>query len=446
LKGGLAVSETEMMATTVLQEAKPLTEVIYSNAQGFVQQGQYIFDALWNIAVPAEKKIKEIEEGIEPEFVEVITDGDKAVRIILEFARSVKNEALLLMPHSKTMIRADKLGLWNYLIDAAENGAQVKIICPLSDENTKIVKRISDSSNNIKILNGPQTESGIFIADGIRYFSVEDKDVNAEEVSEAISMMIYSNSRKGVSLFKSFFDALWIQMDLYEKLKMHEKAQKEFINIAAHELRTPIQPILGFSELLQDLVHKEPERAYVESIVRNARRLRVLTEQILDLTRIESYQNLILKKELFNLNESILTAIEDAKRYNNKLGLVESTTKFHYTPTDRIMVFADKNRIYQVVSNLLANAVKFNEKNGEVFISAERLDNKIVVKVRDTGCGIDSDILPKLFTKFITKSNKGTGLGLYISKFIIESHGGIIKGENNKDEKGATFTFVLPLE
>ena len=95
---------------------------------------------------------------------------------------------------------------------------------------------------------------------------------------------------------------------------------------------------------------------------------------------------------------------------------------------------------------MLANAVKFNEKNGEVFISAERLDNKIVVKVRDTGCGIDSDVLPKLFTKFITKSNKGTGLGLYISKFIIESHGGIIKGENNKDEKGATFTFILPLE
>jgi two-component system, OmpR family, sensor histidine kinase VicK len=445
LKGWLSVSETEMITTRVLQEAKPLTEVIHSNAQDFVQQGQYIFDALWNKAIPAEQKIKEIEEGIEPEFVEVITDGSKAARIIMEFARSVKNEALILMPHSKSMIRADKLGLWNYLVGAAEKGAQVRIICPLSDENSKIVKRLSDSSSNIKILNGQQTESGIFIADGRKYFSLEDRDVNAKEISEAISTMIYSNSKKGANLLRSFFDALWIQMDLYEKLKTHENAQKEFINIAAHELRTPIQPILGFAEVLRELIRKEPERAYIESILRNARRLQTLTEQILDVTRIESHRNLILKKELFDLNESIMTSIEDAKRYNDKLGLVVST-KFIYTPTDRIMVFADKSRIHQVLSNLLANAVKFNDKNGEVLISAERLDNEVVVKVKDTGCGLNSDILPKLFTKFMTKSDRGTGLGLYVSKYIIESHGGVIKGENNKDGKGATFTFVLPLE
>jgi signal transduction histidine kinase len=257
--------------------------------------------------------------------------------------------------------------------------------------------------------------------------------------------MIYSNSKKGANLLRSFFDALWIQMDLYEKLKTHGNAQKEFINIAAHELRTPIQPILGFAEVLRELIRKEPERAYIESILRNARRLQTLTEQILDVTRIESHRNLILKKELFDLNESIMTSIEDAKRFNDKLGLVAST-KFIYTPTDRIMVFADKSRIHQVLSNLLANAVKFNDKNGEVLISAERLDNEVVVKVKDAGCGLNSDILPKLFTKFMTKSDRGTGLGLYVSKYIIESHGGMIKGENNKDGKGATFTFVLPLE
>lgn len=141
---------------------------------------------------------------------------------------------------------------------------------------------------------------------------------------------------------------------------------------------------------------------------------------------------MILKKELFDLNESIMTAIEDTKRYNDKLGLVAST-KFIYTQTEQIMVFADKSRIHQVLSNLLANAVKFNDKNGEVFISTERLDNEVVVKVKDTGCGLNSDVLPKLFTKFVTKSDRGTGLGLYISKYIIESHGGMKKGENNKD-------------
>jgi signal transduction histidine kinase len=445
IRGNFGVSDDEYMAIATIEKEKPITHVIYSNAEQIVRQHQYLFETLWDKAVPAEQKIREIEEGIEPEFVEVITDGNKAARIIMELARSVKNEALILMPHSKTMIRADKLGLWNHLVDAAEKGAQVRIICPLSDENSKIVKRLSDSSSNIKILNGQETESGIFIADGMKYFSVENRDVNAEEVSEAISMMIYSNSKKGANLFRSFFDALWIQMDLYEKLKIHENAQKEFINIAAHELRTPIQPILGFAQVLQELIRKDPERAYIESILRNARRLQTLTEQILDVTRIESYRNLILKKELFDLNESIMTAIEDTKRYNDKLGLIAST-KFIYTPTEQIMVSADKSRIHQVLSNLLANAVKFNDKNGEVFISTERLDNEVVVKVKDTGCGLNSDILPKLFTKFVTKSDRGTGLGLYISKYIIESHGGMIKGENNKDGKGATFTFVLPLE
>jgi signal transduction histidine kinase len=445
IRGNFGVSDDEYMAIATIEKEKPITHVIYSNAEQIVRQHQYLFETLWNKAVPAEQKIKEIEEGIEPEFVEVITDGSQAARIILEFAGSVKNEALIIMPHSKTMIRADKIGLWNYLVDAAEKGAQVRIICPLSDENSKIVKRLSDSSSNIKILNGQQTESGIFIVDGIKYFSVEDKDVNAEEVSEAISMMIYSNSRKGANLFRSFFDALWIQMDLYEKLKTHENAQKEFINIAAHELRTPIQPILGLAEVLRDLISKEPERVYIELILRNAKRLQKLTEQILDVTRIESHRNLILEKELFDLNESIMTAIEDAKRYNDKLGLVAST-KFIYTPTDRIMVFADKSRIHQVLSNLLSNAIKFNDKNGEVFLSAERLDNEVVVKVKDDGCGLNSDILPNLFTKFMTKSDRGTGLGLYLSKYIIESHGGTIKGENNKDGKGATFTFVLPME
>ena len=142
------------MAIATIEKEKPITHVIYSNAEQIVRQHQYLFETLWNKAVPAEQKIKEIEEGIEPEFVEVITDGSKAARIILEFAGSVKNEALIIMPHSKTMIRTDKIGLWNYLVDAAEKGAQVRIICPLSDENSKIVKRLSDSSSNIKILNG----------------------------------------------------------------------------------------------------------------------------------------------------------------------------------------------------------------------------------------------------------------------------------------------------
>ena len=106
----------------------------------------------------------------------------------------------------------------------------------------------------------------------------------------------------------------------------------------------------------------------------------------------------------------------------------------------------DKNRLYQVISNLLSNAIKFTN-SGSINITLEKdiSDNKISMHIRDTGQGIDQSILPKIFSKFVTKSKEGTGLGLFISRSIILAHGGNIWAENNKDGKGATFSFSLPL-
>jgi signal transduction histidine kinase len=214
--------------------------------------------------------------------------------------------------------------------------------------------------------------------------------------------------------------------------------QKEFINIAAHELRTPIVPILGLSGLLQDLVHKEPEKLYVEMILRNARRLEKLTEDLLDVTRIESH-SFHLNKDHFNLKDVILAQTKDYQKQAD-----DDRIELHYNQKD-VIVNADKARITQVIANLLRNAISFTKGGGLISITADTNNDQVIISIRDTGSGISPEIYPKLFTKFVTKSEKGTGLGLFISRSIIEAHGGRIWAENNKDGKGARFSFTLQL-
>jgi signal transduction histidine kinase len=218
------------------------------------------------------------------------------------------------------------------------------------------------------------------------------------------------------------------------------------VNIAAHELRTPIQPILGLAAILRSKETDGGERAeYLDVIIRNAKRLQRLTEDILDITRIES-KSLDLKKELFNLSDMILSAIADSKNHIAKQH--KDNLKLEFTDPKDIFIKADRGRINQVILNLLDNAIKFT-KEGTVSITAVIVlkSNEIVVNISDTGAGIDPEILPRLFTKFATKSITGTGLGLFISKSIIEAHDGTIWGKNNyPDGNGATFGFSLPLQ
>jgi two-component system, OmpR family, sensor histidine kinase VicK len=443
IKANFVVSDTEYTSTAVMQEVHAIPEVIYSNVKRILDQQQYLFETLWNKAIPAEQKIREIEQGIEPEFVEVITDGNKAAQFIVEFAKSVKNEAQLLLPHDKTMVIVDKLGIWDYLILASMEGAGIRIICPLSEENLQIGKRISSRAPNIKILDGQNSDAILFIVDNKKYFRAEDKDPYAADASDAISVMMYSNSKKGVNSFRTFFDLLWKETELYEQLKVHDKMQKEFINIASHEMKTPTQAILVLSRLLQS--HPEKREEMIQAICRNAIRLQKLTNDILDVTRIETH-TLNLNKEQFNLNDIILNVIEDHGNQIREANL--DNIKLSYEPEeDIILIEADKARLTQVISNLVSNAIKFT-KEGTISITTEKKDKLITVSVKDSGAGIDSEIFPRLFSKFATKSDMGTGLGLFISKSIIEAHGGKMWAENNthsRGEKGATFYFTIPI-
>jgi signal transduction histidine kinase len=243
----------------------------------------------------------------------------------------------------------------------------------------------------------------------------------------------------------------------YLRLKESEKMKSEFINVASHELRTPIQPILGLSVILRPKIHDKQQREYLDIVIRNAKRLLRLTEAILDVTKIES-KSLMIKKERFDLKEKIQNVINDIAsqaRDNNpnvKISFIE--------PKDPIYVEADKSRIYQVISNILTNAIKFT-KEGTISVTAEKKDhNSVVVGIKDNGPGIDPIVMQQLFTKFTTKSpsndtQTGTGLGLYICKSIVEAHGGMIWAENKEGSRsgdnsdaerrgGATFYFSIP--
>ena len=234
-----------------------------------------------------------------------------------------------------------------------------------------------------------------------------------------------------------------------EQLKVHDKMQKEFINVASHEMKTPTQAIIGYSDLMQK--HPDKREEMLKAISRNAVRLQRLTNDILDVTRIES-QTLKLDKEKFNLSDLIANVVEDQRSHvekeNQKIKLMYNNK---YDSYGAPIVDADRDRITQVISNLLGNAIKFTsnqEEGGSVSVTLEKNHNnreEVIVNIRDTGEGIHQEILPRLFTKFATKSFAGTGLGLYISKSIIEEHGGRMWAQNNSDRRGATFTFTLPL-
>lgn len=615
VRGGMAVSESEYMATTVLHEAKPLTQVFYSNVNEVVEQGQYIFDTLWNVAIPAERKIREIEEGIIPYYTKVINGPDSIIKEIIRINESsnemsicantggmqftynylfeITNKLLdrskkgqhkgiryisnidrdnvdiaklllhsgLQLKHIKNLppmsfgVSDKEIGatiekmehgkavqsllissepayvnhfnsifeeLWKNGVDAksrihdieegvdtevieiiqnpyeiqklgfelakfaqkeiriifstanafhrqeyagtiqllneaiAQRGIKVRILTPKDDLIEEEGQQLMQQQIDIRYIEPPlQTKVSVIVADDNSLLSVELKDDTKRTSYEAIGLATYSNSKPTVLSYISIFESLWKQADLYQeleysnneltaankKLKESDKIQKDFIDVAAHELRTPIQPILGLSDVLLSKTKNKDDYELIEAIARNAKRLQRLTEDILDVTKIES-QSLQLQKEKFNLNEVIMSVLADYESLIRKI----KDVKVSFMRKGDFLVEADKGRLNQVISNLLNNAIKFTQK-GSIVISSQIKynDNNVIVSVKDTGVGIDQEIMSRLFSKFASKSFIGTGLGLFISKSIIEAHGGKIWAENNPDGKGAAFSFALPL-
>ncbi len=231
-----------------------------------------------------------------------------------------------------------------------------------------------------------------------------------------------------------------------KQLEIHDNMQKEFINVAAHELRTPIMPILGEAELLENDIsdndYAKVSKEQISSIIRNAKRLDRLAADILDVTNIEG-KSLKLNKASFDIDEILSELVtEYSRQIEGDLAKNKKLT-ISYEPI-HVKIFADRYRITQVISNIINNAIKFTDQ-GVISIIGNVDDKELSVQISDTGKGIDGEIVSRLFDKFVSRSEQGTGLGLFISKNIIESHGGTISGFNQENGTGATFIFTLPL-
>jgi two-component system sensor histidine kinase VicK len=537
IKGNFGIADgKDYGGTASIKEGQPPIELIRSNVRTFVEQQQFLFETLWSKAMPAEQRISEIEKGHEPTVVEVIHSSSRAREVYLNLVRGAAKEVMIIFPTPKAVARQGKIGAIQAIWETVKcRGAKARILSPINDSDANTIQHIATGNGrqltpiSIAQQQPPQTKEGrqhnqhqphtdelephkendeygktsvdgssslsedveirhieqtsetkatILIVDKRHSLVMELRDDSANTFDEAIGLSTYSNSIPGVLSYVSIFESLWTVSDLYDQLKAHDEMQKEFINMAAHELRTPIQPILVLSELIeQNLLYQKKIEArqlqkYMSIINRNAKRLQKLTNDILDIAKIESHR-LKLDVMEFDLLKTVSNTIRDAmieieKKEKNIVILCkndfdaktddnnnnrkkekadERKEKTNAgTAKEGIIVKGDENRISQVLSNLLNNALKFtNEGYISVTMETNIEEKEVVVDVIDTGQGIDNGIFSKIFTKFTTDSANGSGLGLYISKKIIEAHGGRIWAQNNKDGKGATFSFTLPL-
>lgn len=480
-----ALGDREINATIEkMEEGKMVQSLLTSNEPVYIKHFHSIFENLWYSGIDATDRIRELEQDIESEGIEIIRNHFEVQRLVFDLLRSAQKEILVVFSTANAFHRQEKAGTIKLLIEIAskkDNNINIKIMTPFNNKIEQIKNELDSVAINyddeikdgykkgqiedlveeknrkqqqnskkiqIKFIESSTTIS-ILIVDRRYSLVVELKDDTKDTSLEAIGLATYSNSKSTVLSYVSMFETLWLQTELSDLLKIRDTIQKEFINVASHELRTPIQPILGMSEILYSQIEDKQQRKLLELIIRNAKRLQRLTNDILDVAKIDT-GTLQIEKEGFNLYDLISNLIS---HYKTSIREIETrnVNLLYITEEQNLNIEGDKGLLYQVLDNLLSNAIKFTKRvsdGANIIITTKRRennDNTIIVSVKDNGTGIDKAILPRLFTKFATKSEAGTGLGLYISKNIIKAHGGKIWAENNLDGKGATFRFTLPI-
>jgi signal transduction histidine kinase len=530
VKGNFEISQKtigtdEYIGTATLQEAEPVAQLIYSNVKEIVEQQQFVFDTLWNKAIPSPVRIKEIEERIKPETIEVIVDPRNALETEYRLLKSAKKEIQMIFSTVNTFhMQERQLGITKILTNLSRQGVSIKVLTPIDNQVKELIADLKEqgevkklqkqlnqkyngdndnddnSANSIidiqDIAPSSLINTKIIVVDKQDSLAMEIKDGMADSLNTTIGLSTLSNSKSTIASYSAIFENLTKQNQLYKQLKEAYQAvettnaiRQEFINVAAHELRTPIQPILGYAELLLEEETDDSKKQALMGIVHNSERLQKLASDILDVARMDS-NTFQLYKEPVNLYYVISNIVKDYvkrqerqkssditksissvndnnnnKDNDNDKNSNKSETKllFESKVKEDIFVEADKERLTQVICNILDNAFKFTEGHGkliqitlekqgqqkELLGEQEQQEHHAIVSIKDTGTGIDPEISPRLFSKFATKSQRGTGLGLYISKNIVEAHGGRLyasnNNNNNPNDKGATFTIILPL-
>ena len=499
IRGNFGISDgRDYRATASIQQGQPPIQAIRSTIKTFVDQQQYFFETLWNKAIPADKRIREIEEGVEPETVQTLNNSSEIQKLANKLVGSAKKELLIVFPTAAEFYHQqnDSNGFLKKLKASVATTRErhasskkkrvagtldIRIAVPGDNANDNLLhhfQNLSQKARQEKKYYSPMrirseiryidavlsTNVAVIIVDRKHSLVIEVKDnkdddyyytlksnnvVSAKKEGNAVQkvhgLAIYTNSRALVMSTVSMFELLWTHIELYEELKLRDIERREFIDIAAHELRGPLQPILGLTKEIRSRYDLGKDDKMLGAILKSAANLQKLANNILDVARIES-KSLELKISKFDLDALVRDAIDDCKYELQRKNAVKIQFRSSYK---RLLISADKQRIHQVIYNLLANAIKFTD-SGLISISADKKDGKIIIfSVRDTGQGIEEEIMPKLFEKFAASpATTGTGLGLFISRKIIDAHGGNIYGINNPAHsggKGATFTFTLPV-
>lgn len=433
---------------------KRLNHAYGKNLKNFMGTTQFISDPFWDKTIPTEQEINEINQEVSKPDIRVINNPEEALKRADQLIKNAKNEILLLFSSAnalhRRLVRADSLDMIREVIQTHKE-IKIRVLTPFDEKISDLVNYLKESLNiDVKFLAEPlQLKVTIVVVDRSYSLAVELVNDDVYNSIDAMGLSTYSNSKSTVLYYVSIFESLWKQADiykkaeeLYEQLKYKNETQKQFLNIAAHELRNPIQPILGLAEVM--LSNKNlnviQQEELLRIIINNAKKLHFLTNNLLDVARID--ENLFsLELQQFDIVE---LANEVIKEVRNQI--TNKKIKIDLQCNEKSLnVIGDKIRLNQVFLNLINNSIKYTDE-GDILVSIKRDSNNdtmALVQIKDTGLGIQENVKQKLFSKFTKGTKVGTGLGLFICKNIVESHGGKIWAENNTD-KGATFSFTIP--
>lgn len=482
IQGGIIINDNEYLNLLEERSEKPITSTpvhLYSKNKWLVGQQKMFFDMLWDRAVSAAIRIKQIELGLEEEVFELIRDEQNIVSKYQRALKSLNYELYIFYSTSEQQIslnRAQRIFdsiIEELLKNGSKNRIKISILLLTEDHIKPSMPTVAFEKLQMyfdikmKFVNRNQSQKTLFpkdlmilMIDGKELFISETKDIdqgfNYRNENDS-SITIYSNDRSIVSTYYEILNILWSRDELFRKselantrLKFQEKLQREFVHNFANGLRNPIQPILGFSEILLEFDKTtHPDHNQIVNVIHvYAQKLAKHVNNMIDITEIENH-TFELRKELFDIGKLVVEIVDQYRKNNFGINKVRFVLSIAYK--DEIKIFADRNRIRLAIENLITNSLE-SSKNIRITIlltSPSKIKNEkdkfVFVNVKDDGIGVDSEILPTLFSKFVTNSKDGLGLGLYLTKNIIESHEGEIWGKNNKNNKGALFGFKLPV-
>ncbi|MGB6675027.1 MAG: histidine kinase dimerization/phospho-acceptor domain-containing protein, partial [Candidatus Nitrosopolaris sp.] len=318
------VSDQEIAVTLEKMEGGRMSQsFLISNEPLYINHFNSLFDELWKNGIDAKDRIEDVEQGNLGD-IEVIPNSARAKELYLNLVKSANEEVLLIFPTTNAFIRQHEMGVIQIAKEAAQQrNVKIRMLMPKHESTEPLVLSLTEEDPHhyrrydidvryyIEQTSG--TKATILVADRKHSLIMELRDDSKTTFDEAVGFSTYSDSRPGVLSYVSIFENIWLQTEMYKKVKDTERMQKEFIDITAHELRNPIQPILALSQLLLSKTGNiEQYSELLEPISRNAKRLNRLAGDILDLTQIES-QSLQLHTEQFNLHDMILDAIADSR-------------------------------------------------------------------------------------------------------------------------------------